>query len=301
VELQVPPKKAPFLKKWIKYTLGFTALVFLLPLFSRMTDMDFNDHGKLAVVEVRGVITDSEDVVRQLSEYRQDDKILGIILRIDSPGGAVAPSQEIYSEVLKIRASSKPVYASMGNLAASGGYYIASATERIFANPGSVTGSIGVIMAFSNIEGLIDKIGVRPEVIKSGEFKDAGSPTRAMTEKERKYLQHVVDDVHSQFIDAVAESRNLPQSEVTKIADGRIFTGRQALDLKLVDELGGLELVIEQLAIRAGIEGKPKIIQEKEKASLTDFLLGSWSPTRTLQSVTSPAFTPSLQFLWNLN
>ncbi len=296
-----PREKTSFLKKWVKYTLGFTALVFLLPFFLQLTDMDFSDRGRIAVVEVRGVIMDSQEVVRQLAEYRQDDNILGVILRIDSPGGAVAPSQEIFSEVLKIRESSKPIYASMGNMAASGGYYIASATERIFANPGSVTGSIGVIMAFSNIEGLIEKIGVRPEVIKSGKFKDVGSPTRTMTDKERAYLQGVVSDVHSQFIDAVAESRDLPREDVKEMADGRIFTGRQALDLKLVDELGGLEHAIEQLAQKTGIEGKPKIIQEEEKADLIDILLGSWSPARSLQSVTSPSFTPTLQFLWNLN
>lgn len=300
VEQQAPPiAKRSFLSRWTKYALGFTALVFLTALFSNSDKMDFSDRGKIAVVEVRGVISDSREIVRQLSEYRKNDKILGVVLRIDSPGGAVAPSQEIFSEALKLRESAKPIYASMGNLAASGGYYIASAAERIYANPGSVTGSIGVIMAFSNVEGLIKKIGVRPEVIKSGKFKDSGSPTRKMTEKEREYLQGVVKDVHSQFIDAVADSRGLPHEQVKKLADGRIFTGRQALEHKLVDELGGLELAIEKIAEKTGIEGDPKIIWEEEEADLIDILLGKW--TRSVQSAASLPTTPSLQFLWNLN
>jgi len=259
---------------------------------------DFDGRQKIALVEVNGVILDSNDIVRQLSRYRRDDGIKAIVLRIDSPGGGVAPSQEIYQEVLRIRADNKKkIYASMGSMAASGGYYIACATDRIFANPGTLTGSIGVIMAFSNAEELINKIGIKPEVIKSGEYKDIGSPTRAMTPEERKYMQTVSDDVHDQFITAVAEGRGLEMDAARELADGRVFTGRQALDIKLVDTLGGLEDTILQAARDAGIEGRPKVVAQEKERSLLELFMGS-RVSEGLETALWPHQLPRLQYLW---
>jgi protease-4 len=252
---------------------------------------------QIAIVEVTGMIADSRDIVRQLKEYRQDENIKGIILRIDSPGGAVGPSQEIYDEVLKVKSSNKKVFASLGSIAASGGYYIASPADMIIANPGTLTGSIGVIMAFSNVEELIKKIGLRPEVIKSGKFKDSGSPTRPMSKSERKLFQSVVDDVHEQFMEAVANGRNLPKKQVKTIADGRIFTGRQALKLKMVDHLGGLEESIDLLAKAVGIKGLPVIVQETEHEGILEFLLQSYFPNKLSQRLMQGP-VPSLQYLW---
>ena len=228
---------------------------------------------RIGIVNITGLIQDSQLIIKQIKEFREDKRIRGIVLRIDSPGGAVGPSQEIYDEVIKTRNGNKTVYASMGTLAASGGYYIASATNRIFANPGTLTGSIGVVMAFSNVTGLMDKIGLQPDIINAGKYKDLGSPVRAMTGKEKDLLQNVVADVHQQFIEAVAKGRNLSIVEISKVADGRILTGRQAYSLNLVDQLGGLEASIEQLALEVGIIGVPKIIKEEQDIQFLDWLL----------------------------
>tara|TARA_B100001105_G_C22090026_1_gene314615 strand:- start:15 stop:587 length:573 start_codon:yes stop_codon:yes gene_type:complete len=187
----------------------------------------------------------------------------------------------------------------MGTLAASGGYYIASATNRIFANPGTLTGSIGVIMAFSNIKGLMDKIGLQPEVIKAGKYKDVGSPVRAMTQKEKDLLQNVVTDVHQQFIEAVAKGRNLSTAEVSKVADGRILTGRQAHSLNLVDQLGGLQASIDQLALEVGIIGTPKIIKEKQDIQFLDWLLQVTKNQTAIQKYLPTSKSP-LQYTWIL-
>jgi len=252
---------------------------------------------RIGIVDITGLITDCQYITNQVKKFRQDKRIRGIILRIDSPGGAVGPSQEIYDEVLKTRESGKTIYASMGALAASGGYYIASAAETIFANPGTLTGSIGVIMAFSNAKGLMEKIGLQPEIVKAGEYKDIGSPARAMTQKERNLLQSVVTDVHQQFIEAVASGRDISVAEVTKIADGRILTGRQAYSLNLVDQLGGLQVGIDQLAHKIGIIGSPKIIRETPRVGFLDWILKS-----TLnQSLINQSSIPSLQYTWHFN
>jgi protease-4 len=195
------------------------------------------------------------------------------VLRIDSPGGGVVPSQEIHDAVQRVRTkNNKAVIASMGSVAASGGYYIAVATDRIVANPGTLTGSIGVIMEMANVEGLLQKIGVEGVVIKSGKFKDVGSPLRKMSDEERGLLQNVMDDVHKQFIEAVAEGRALELSDVQALADGRIFTGRQAKDAKLVDELGDLEDAIQLAADIVGIEGEPKVVEPRRRFSIRELL-----------------------------
>lgn len=251
---------------------------------------------KIGLVEVKGVITDATETTRQLSKHRKDQSIRGIVLRIDSPGGAVAPSQEIYTEVLRFKQSNKKVFASMGSVAASGGYYIASAADQIIANPGTLTGSIGVIMTFANIEQLMNKIGLQPEVMKSGKFKDTGSPTRPMLPEERKLLQDVVDNVYGQFVEAVAQGRKMDIDAVKKLADGRIYTGKQAYDLKLVDRMGSLEDTIRLLGQSVGIEGEPKVVQEKPTLGFWDWFVQSSVPERLMGSV--PMNFPLLQYLW---
>jgi protease-4 len=253
--------------------------------------------GEIALVRIQGMLMDSQNIVRQLSDYRHNPGVRGILLRIDSPGGAVAPAQEIYSEIMKLRADHKTVYASMGTVAASGGYYIACAADYVLANPGTLTGSIAAVMVFSNIEELTNKIGVKPVIIKSGKYKDVGSPLRAMNPEERKLLQNVVDDVHQQFVQAVAKGRGLSVSEVKEIADGRIMTGQQALKLKLIDEIGGLEKTLELLAKKIGVEGRPKVIEEKEKTPFFDWLLQSSLSSRLVETLI-PASLPRLQYVW---
>lgn len=230
---------------------------------------------KVAVVRIEGPIMDSKNAVDEIKGHIKDASIKAIILRVDSPGGAVGPSQEIYEEVKKAT-SKKKIVVSMGSIAASGGYYISAPATRIIANPGTLTGSIGVIMEIPNLEGLMNKIGVKTEVIKSGKHKDIASVFRKMGKEERVILQGVLDDVHEQFIKAVSDGRNIPFDKVKEIADGRIFTGRQALDAGLVDKLGTLEDAVGIAAKLAGIKGEPEIVSKKEKFSIIDILRGKF-------------------------
>jgi protease-4 len=233
---------------------------------------------KVAVIRIEGVIIDSRETIEELRHYRDNPSVKAIVLRIDSPGGAVVPSQEIFAEVQKTRAAGKiKLVTSMGNVAASGGYYIAAATEKIVANPGTLTGSIGVIMELANIKGLLEKVGVKSVVIKSGRHKDMASPFRAMTEEDRALLQNVLDDVHTQFIEAVATGRALKVEEVKTLADGRIFTGKQAQSVKLVDELGDLHDAIKLAAGLVGISGEPRVLEIRKRFSWRDLLDGLFS------------------------
>lgn len=228
---------------------------------------------KIAVVRIEGVILDSNEIIEELKEYRSSDSVKAILLRIDSPGGAVAPSQEIYQEVKKIRdEGKKKIVTSMGSVAASGGYYIASASDKIVANPGSITGSIGVILELANISGLMKKVGVESVIVKSGKYKDIGSMFRAMTPEERELIQGVIDDTHDQFIEAVAEGRGMEKEKVIPIADGRVFTGRQAQKLGLVDEIGNMQDAIKITAKLAGIKGKPVLLEKKKRFSIIDMI-----------------------------
>jgi protease IV len=220
---------------------------------------------RIGVVPVKGVILDSRPVNEVLEKFSKDDSIKAIILPIDTPGGGVGPSQEIFDKVRSVRKKGKTVVASMGSMATSGGYYVACASEKIVANPGSLTGSIGVIMHFTNVEDLFKKVGLRASVIKSGRYKDAGSPFRDMTKEERDLLQALIDDVHEQFVEAVSGSRTLDKEKVKEIADGRIFTGRQALGLKLIDELGDLDRAAEVAATLAQLDGKPELVYPREE------------------------------------
>ncbi len=250
----------------------FFILLFLIGHYSGGKTSRFAFGDKIAIVEVQGVITQSSGVIEELQQYLADDGVKAIILRVDSPGGGVGPSQEIYREIMRIKSNSKrKVVTSMGSVAASGGYYIASASDLIVANPGTITGSIGVIMQFSNFEELLKKIGVKGMVLKSGEHKDIGSPFREMTPEEKRIMQEVLDNVHQQFIQAVADGRKLDRSKVAQIADGRILTGEQAKNLGLVDQLGNLQDTIDITAKLAGIVGKPNILYPQEE----NFHLGS--------------------------
>ena len=297
MEPQNKPQRS-FLRSFLRFSAGLLAVMVLLAVGSTLLpDRWKSPSGEIALVRIQGMLMDSQNIVRQLSNYRHNPNVRGIVLRIDSPGGAVAPAQEIYNEIMKLKADHKTVYASMGTVAASGGYYIACAANYVLANPGTLTGSIAAVMAFSNIEELTNKIGVKPVIIKSGKYKDVGSPLRAMNQEERKLLQNVVDDVHQQFVQAVAKGRGLPVSEVNEIADGRIMTGQQALTLKLVDEMGGLEKTIELLAKKIGVEGRPKVIEEKEKTPFFDWLLQSSLSSRLIETLI-PASLPRLQYIW---
>jgi len=216
---------------------------------------------RVAIVDVAGPITDARETIEALRRYRRAEAVKAIVLRVNSPGGAVGPSQEIYREIRKTR-KKKKVVASLGTVAASGGYYIAAAADRIVADPGTLTGSIGVIMGYTNVRQLLDKIGLSPVVIKSGRFKDIGSPVRAMTAEERKMLQAFADQIHEQFITAVADGRGLPQKKIRPIADGRIFSGQTAKRLGLVDRLGNLDDAVQWAGQLAGIQGPVESVRE---------------------------------------
>jgi protease-4 len=249
---------------------------------------------KVALVHVEGPILEAKSAVDEMKEYLSDPSIKAIVLRVDSPGGGVAASQEIFA-IVKRAASEKSVVVSMGSVAASGGYYISAPATRILANPGTITGSIGVILEIPNVQGLMDKVGVRTEVIKSGKHKDLASAFRTMNDEDRRVLQNVIDDVYEQFIEDVADARDLGVDEVRRMADGRIYTGRQALELGLIDELGGLEEAIKLSAELTGIEGEPHVVTKEEGFSLFDFLTGKVSarfpdviPYMKLQYIMSP-------------
>lgn len=259
---------------------GFTLFMFALFAISvliaktLMGDADsrlVNAEG-VGLVEVKGMILDSRETVRQLRYFLKKDAIKAVVLRVDSPGGVVAPSQEIYEEVKKF-ASRKKIIVSMGSLAASGGYYISAPATLIYANPGTLTASIGVILKLSNIESLMDKIGIKSYTLKTGKFKDSGSPFRKFSPEDRAMLQAVIDNTHEQFVQAVANGRKLPVNEVRKIADGRILSGEQAKALKLVDRLGTMQDAVEEAGRLAGIKGEPEIIlPPKKKINYWDVL-----------------------------
>ncbi|OYD17207.1 signal peptide peptidase SppA [candidate division WOR-3 bacterium JGI_Cruoil_03_51_56] len=215
----------------------------------------------LGYLEIEGTITNSHPFIRQLKKLEKNPLVKGIIIRVNSPGGAVTPAHEIYTEIRRVRDSSLPVVVSMGTIAASGGYYVACPADVIVANPGTLTGSIGVIMEFPIVKSLMDKIGLGVEVVKSDTHKDIGSPFRKMTRQDRRILQNVVTDVYNQFIDIVSTERNIPRDKVRALADGRIFTGRQALKEGLVDTLGTFEDAKQIAANLAGIKGEPHLIK----------------------------------------
>jgi protease-4 len=223
---------------------------------SRVLSM-LSDDG-VGVLVIDGAIDDSRQPVAELKRFKEAPWIKAVVVRIDSPGGAVAPTQEIFAEIRKVKAS-KPVIGSMGSMATSGGYYIASACDQIVASPGTLTGSIGVIMQLGNVEELMKKIGVRGYNVKSAPNKDIGSPFQPLSPEGRAILQSLVDDVHGQFVSAVARARDMDEAVVRKLSDGRVYSGAQAKELGLVDEFGTLEDAIDLAAKRSGVEGRPAI------------------------------------------
>lgn len=240
---------------------------------------------RVALIELEGPIVDAQEIIRQLKKYRERASVKAIVLRLDSPGGAVAPSQEIFDEVRRTRDLGKPVVVSMSSVAASGAYYIACAASSIVANPGTITGSIGVISQFLNYSKLMDKVGLESTTIKSGQYKDAGNPARAMTAEEIAQMQRLIDDVYEQFVSDVAEGRNLPIDSVRTLADGRIYTGRQAYRAGLVDTLGTYETAIRIAGMLGKIEGKPKTVREQRRESVFERIMGA-DAGRTLERVT---------------
>jgi protease-4 len=223
---------------------------------------------KIGLVRVDGVIMDGEEVIRQLRSFRNDNSIAGVLLKVNSPGGAVAPSQEIYAEVLSYQKQNKPLVVSMGTVAASGGYYISSPANKIFAAPGTLTGSIGVIMTLPMYEALTKKVGVEMRTFKAGKFKDMTSPYRSMGAPEQAVLQGMLDDTYDQFIGDVATARKLPYDTIKLYAEGRVYTGRQAQKAHLVDSLGGYHDAIKYLRHITGLSDKAKIIERTEKSAL---------------------------------
>ncbi len=227
---------------------------------------------RVAVVELEGLIVDVEDLLRDLKGHRENPLVRAVVIRINSPGGVVGPTQELHDALQRLRRVGKPVVASLGAVAASGGYYVAVAADRIYANPGTITGSIGVIMQMANLENLMKKVGVDYVVVKAGQFKDIGNISRPMTPEERRVLQSLLDDVHGQFVGAVAAGRGLEPGAVLRVADGRVFSGAQAKGLRMVDELGGLEEAINSAATLAGLEIPPRVIPPRRRLSILDLL-----------------------------
>jgi protease-4 len=257
----------------VSITILFAVSVKIASTIINSGDAILSNKEGVGLVEVRGMILDSKETIRQLRYFLKKDSVKAVVLRIDSPGGIVAPSQEIYAEVRKF-AARKKILVSMGSLAASGGYYISAPATIIYANPGTITASIGVILKLSNIESLLDKIGIKSHTLKTGKYKDSGSPLRPLSEEDRAMLQSVIDNTHEQFIRAVAEGRKLPLEEVRKIADGRILSGEQAKELRLVDRLGTLQDAIEEAGKLAGIAGEPEVLlPPKKKVNYLDLLV----------------------------
>lgn len=228
----------------------------------------------IGVLSLKGVIDDEkgEEIVSLLEQARRDGRIGAILLRVESPGGMVAPSQEIYQEILRVRTGGKTVVASIGSVGASGGYYAASACNKIFADGGTLTGSIGVIFSVSNLQELMKKIGVKQVVLKSGKFKDVGSPFRELTPEDKKLIQEMIDDIYNQFVEDVAKQRKLPVEKVEQYADGRVMTGRQALKAGLIDGLKGEVGVILYLSKELGVVGEARVIRLKKEIGFWDRL-----------------------------
>ncbi|WP_319575588.1 signal peptide peptidase SppA [uncultured Desulfobacter sp.] len=250
------------------FTLGLAAVsgIAVLGAFavnSKISGAIASSRGNIGVVEVTGPILSSKKIVEDLKGFMDDDAIKAIILRVDSPGGGIGPSQEIYRELMKTR-DAKTVIASMGSVAASGGYYIACATQGIVANAGTITGSIGVIMEYANIEQIAKKIGISPVVIKSGEYKDMGSPMRELKDSEKQLFQNLVDELHAQFVSDAAHARNMETDVMAKLADGRVYTGQTAMKLKLVDRIGNMDDAVQWAGQMAGIEGELTLVYPKD-------------------------------------
>ncbi len=267
-------KRSPFARGCLILILVVVGFVLVLGIVSKITGPVGIGGEGIGIVKIEGIIDDSTRINEIIRDYAKNGRIKAVVIRINSPGGGVGPSQEIYEEVRKL-SEKKVVVASIGAIGASGGYYIACGADKIVANPGSITGSIGVIMNFLNVKDLMEKLGIKGFVLKSGKMKDMGNPLRDMTEEEKRVLQEVVKDIHSQFVDAVASGRKLERNKVEKLADGRIFSGLQAKNLGLVDFLGNFYDAVDVAAKLAGIEGEPELVYPPpKKISIIDLIKG---------------------------
>jgi protease-4 len=246
---------------------GVIAVLLLVSLGTLMPDTQRLAFGeKVGLIEIEGTMLTGSPTVEQIREFRKDSAIRAVVIRIESPGGVVAAAQEIYDELVEVRKQGKPIVASMGGIAASGGYYVACAADSIVANPGTLTGSIGVIMSLPNAEELLRKIGLRYEVVKTGRYKDTGSFARPMSPEERALLEGMLEDIHDQFVTVVSNARNMDKEEVSEFADGRVMSGRQAMELGLVDRLGGFREAVLLAGELAGIDGEPLIVRPRRRA-----------------------------------
>ena len=251
------------------------ALLFI-GLFTGVSDSDSKYKGgdQVLLIKLRGAITSSDNFVKKLTKYAEKDHVKAVVLRIDSPGGAVGASQEIFREIKRIRDNGKPVVVSMGSTCASGGYYIALGGSKILTNPGTVTGSIGVLVNFPVFKDLMDKVGISSNTIKSGQYKDTGNPGRQMTEADSLRFQKVVDKLYQQFFEAVLQERPIDESSLKDVADGRILTGKESVELGLADSIGTMQDAIQLAADLGGISGEPRILRpQKKELTLLDLIM----------------------------
>jgi len=283
------------MKKRTKVT-GLAIILIILAVWGVKTYWELQKPA-IGLVKVEGGITSALESLETIKEYEDDETIKAVLIRIDSPGGIVGPSQEIYQRLLKLKGK-KPIVVSMGALGASGAYYIACAADTIYALPGTLTGSIGVLMEFVDVSEGIAKLGIKAGSIASGALKDAGSPFRPMTEAERAYFQEVIDDSHAQFVEAVAKGRRLPIDKVRELANGRIYTGRQAQKLGLIDRLGGYDQALEEAKRLAGISGEPRIVKPAEPLGFFELagrFLDGYAP-QSLKAGGGPLRTVRLEY-----
>jgi protease-4 len=271
-------------------------IIFVAAFITGIVGEGFGD--KIGVVEIEGVIADGKDAMEDIVRFKEDNGIKGVIVRINSPGGSVGPSQEIYQELKKL-AAKKKVFISAGGVCASGGYYIASAGEKIYANPSTITGSIGVIMEQVVAEELLKKVGIQPNTIKSGKFKDVGSPFRKMQDDEKAYFQQILDSIHEQFMKDVAEGRKMPIEQVKKLSDGRVYTGTQAKELGLVDGIGTFYDTLDNMKKDLGIKDKPVLVYGKRPFSLLKWLISSATETIIKQYNAAPMYYNHYRFIPN--
>lgn len=257
---------------------------------------------RVAIVEIDGPIVSSDEIVRKLQKYRKRGSVKAIVIRLDSPGGGVVPSHEIYEEVRRTSSRGIPVVISMGSVAASGAYYIACGADLIVSNPGSITGSIGVISAFTNLQELLGKIGVQRTTIASGKFKDTGDPSRAMREDEVAQIRETIMNVHRQFVDIVVRGRkNMSRDSIEALADGRIFSGEQAYLLGLVDTLGTLETAVSIAGTLGKIEGEPRVVRERSREPFIDRILGNGASTTFQQMRERLSAEAPLEYRMNID
>ena len=292
---RITPPKTDF--RWLWVTLLILAIIIISFNLGKQTNIVANSLGvkKVGIVEITGPIISSKKIIEDLNQLEQKEDIASIVIRIDSPGGSVAPTEEIYEKINKVK-KTKPVIASVGNVAASGGYYIAVAADSIFANKGSILGSIGVIISYPIFKDLFDKVGIDIETIKSGNLKDSGSFSRNPTPQDKIFFEKLILNMYNQFIDVVVKERMIERNNVLSLADGRVFTGLTSMKLGLIDELGTFESAIEIAAEMGGISGKPQIFQNNKKSNIVKDFLSSDLSTK----IQTTWFEKLPQYRWRM-